>query len=424
MIPLALHARLIFPVDQPPIENGFVEICDGRISTVGAERPSCEVIELGNVAVLPGLVNPHTHLEFSDLERPLGTPGIPFPDWIRQVIAHRQKLSNTSNDAVGALRKGLSESLAAGVTTLGEIATSAAWRETTDRCPLDMVIFRELLGLRSERKESATELAQAHCQLFAEEKSLGDAGHDSRDVPHGTKSPGLSPHSPYSVHPRVIQRAMRLSRERQFPLAMHLAESREELRLLQSQDGPLFELLQELEAWEAGLIPAGSRPLDYLIMVAPAHRTLIVHGNYLDDEELGFLASRADKMSLVYCPRTHAYFGHDEYPLAKALERGVTVAVGTDSRATNPDLNMLSELRFVALQHPQVTRATILKLGTINAAKALGTEQRVGSLSPGKAANLAIIKLPNREAADPYELLFNSDEPVVATYIHGARVTM
>ena len=410
--PFALRARYVFPVDQPPISDGTVVIDAGKIVAVGAARPDTHVEDLGNVAIVPGFVNPHTHLEFSDLEQPLGRPGMPFPDWIRAVIARRRMFPAIP---LAAIRKGLRESIAAGVTTLGEIATIDAWQVASETHFGEMVVFRELLGLKSDRKDALTQLAHAHCEQLPSAAS----------VPDGTarRFLGLSPHAPYSVHPRVLQRAMRLSRERCFPIAMHLAESREEVQLLQSQDGPFLELLRELDAWEPDAIPPGTRPLDYLAMLAPAFRTLVIHGNYLDDEEFYFLASRAERMSLVYCPRTHAFFQHSPYPLAKLLEMGVQVAVGTDSRATNPDLSMLAELRFVAERHPETSLDEVLKLGTLNAARALGVDAWVGSLSPGKCANLAVIALADIYARDPHELLLHSSGSVVATYYRGERVT-
>ena len=130
------------------------------------------------------------------------------------------------------------------------------------------------------------------------------------------------------------------------------------------------------------------------------------------------MAANAARMAVVYCPRTHDWFAHGAYPLEKMLAAGVTVALGTDGRGSSPDLSLLAEMRFAARQHPAVGLDRILQMGTILGAKALGWEQHVGSLEPGKQADLAIVALPDRDAADPHELLFDSDEPVVACYLH------
>ena len=147
----------------------------------------------------------------------------------------------------------------------------------------------------------------------------------------------------------------------------------------------------------------------------------MIHGNYLDDEEIAFVAA-AEALSVVFCPRSHAFFTHDRYPLARMLARGVNVALGTDSRASNPDLSLLAELRFCAGSHAEVPGAKLLELATLAGARALGTSDATGSLVAGKLANLAVVALADREAADPHELIFDSTLPVVATWCRGKRL--
>jgi cytosine/adenosine deaminase-related metal-dependent hydrolase len=124
-------------------------------------------------------------------------------------------------------------------------------------------------------------------------------------------------------------------------------------------------------------------------------------------------------MSVVYCPRTHAYFGHDRYPLAQMLAAGVNLALGTDSRASNPDLNLLEELRHVAQVHSDVPLAKVLQLGTLAGAKALGVDKLIGTLEAGKQADLAIVPLNGENARDPHELVLHASLPVAQTYIAG-----
>ena len=127
-------------------------------------------------------------------------------------------------------------------------------------------------------------------------------------------------------------------------------------------------------------------------------------------------------MSVVYCPRTHSYFEHERYPLAAMLTAGVRVAIGTDSRASNPDLNLLAELRHIAATHADLSPAEILKLGTLAGAQALGRDHEVGSLTAGKLANLAVVPLDATNAVDPHELVLNSTAEVATTYYRGLRV--
>jgi cytosine/adenosine deaminase-related metal-dependent hydrolase len=203
---------------------------------------------------------------------------------------------------------------------------------------------------------------------------------------------------------------------------MHLAESLEEMQLLAEGTGPFREFLEERNAFDPSIFPGGKRPLNYLKTLSAASRALIVHGNYLDDAEIAFLAQHSPRMAVAYCPRTHAFFRHEKYPLEKMLSAGVTVALGTDSRASSPDLSLLAEMRFVVKLYPQLRPITIFRLGTVNAARALEREEEIGSLAPGKMANLAIVALPKRSRSDPYELLLESDGPVVQTWFRGQRV--
>ncbi len=407
MARFALKARYVFPVERPPVADAWVTIEAGRIERIGPERPDCPVHDLGDQALLPGLVNAHTHLEFSLLERPFGPRGL--PDWIRQVIAWRRdeqtKLSEV--DRQRALERGAAESVCRGTTSLGEIATMEPSVYTGAAGRLDMTLLFEVIAPRPALQAAA--LARISRQLERAARCPGVQA-------------GISPHAPYTVCPSVVKRLVGLAVRRRLPVAMHLAESPEELRFLRSGDGPIHALLAERDAWDAGAIARGTRPLDYLKLLAPVGRVLVVHGNYLDDDELAFLAAHRRSMTLVYCPRTHAFFGHATYPLAKALQLGVSVALGTDSRASNPDLSLWDELCHIAAHHAPVAPRDLLRLGTLAGAEALGLQARVGSLAPGKYANLVAVQLPATIAGDPHAALFRHSAQVTATWYRGRRV--
>ena len=383
MTSITLRARWVLPIDGPPIEGGYIAIADGFIAAIGSHDPNCgPITDLGDVALLPGLVNAHTHLEFSGLAKPLGTPGTSLPAWIRSVIADRGR---GDRDASAAIAAGLAESAAAGVTTIGEIATSPAHCYQVDGSPRTL-LFQEAIGFSAGRVDSV-------------------ASEMERRVDAVGRLAGVSPHAPYTVNPQLLVRLVDLAIDRQLPIAMHLAESREELELLRHGSGPFQELLAERSMWDDAAIPRGSRPLDYLRQLARSPRALAIHGNYFDAEEIAFAASHRDRMSVVYCPRTHAYFEHEPYPLAAMLDAGVRVALGTDSRASNPDLNMLSEVQYVASRFPEIDPVTLLRMATLDAAEALGFGDLVGSLTPGKQAKLKVVRCEG-DLRDPYAALF------------------
>lgn len=407
-----LRARYVFPVSGPPIPGGCVSIAGDRIVAVGqSSSATSNIRDLGNVAIIPGLVNTHTHLEFSDLAAPLGSPGMGFAHWISQVTASRGRSTQVaaetaeSSQKIGesSVQRGLQESLAAGTTSVGEIAVAGWSQEPFERVPLEVVVFRELICLSPARIPLAIDTAREHLESPTAKNW----------------SAGLSPHAPYTVHPELFARTMDLAVKYNAPVAFHLAESPDELELLRAGSGPFFDYLSGRGFWVPGAIPLGTRPLDYLRQMARAPRGLVVHGNLLDDEEQAFVAQHRDRLSVIYCPRTHAFFGHPRHPLDRLLARGAHVALGTDSRASNPDLSLLEEMRFVARAYRELAGADVLRLGTLSGAEALGIERSTGSLTVGKYANLAVIPLPEHEAEDPHELLFGSSQACQSTICRG-----
>jgi aminodeoxyfutalosine deaminase len=397
----ALRARWVFPIDQPPIEGGVVTIAGGRIVAVGENQSGRPPRDLGDVALIPGLVNAHTHLEFSTLEKPIGQAGMPFPEWIRAVVEHRREQGKklvVETDGFQRFRRraaqaGLKELQAGGTVAVGEIATPGWPRECFPASGLNVTMFLELLGLDPKQASSLSSMGSSFVA------DVIDAGPALR--------PGLSPHAPYTVSIDLLGDICATSAGERVPVAMHLAESQEELQLLFEQSGPLVEVLKSLGAWYPEAFPVTSRPIDYLQRLSVAHRALIIHGNYLADNEIEFLGGWRSTMSVVYCPRTHEYFGHKSYPLARMLAAKVRVAVGTDSLATNPDLSLFSELKTICRNHRDVSPDAILRMGTLSGAEALGIERDFGSITPGKLARLAVVPLAVT-AGDPYGLLFSA----------------
>ncbi len=292
---------------------------------------------------------------------------------------------------------GVKESVRCGVTTIGNIETQWSMLSTS---LVNIAAYYELRALRPADIEASAALTRLLSR---------------------TEFAGLSPHAPYTVHQRLLQIAIEIARAEGRQVVMHLAESREELQLLQTSRGPFRDLLEERGWWVPGAIRLGARPLDYIEALSRVDRTIVIHGNYLDDEEIRFVGENSNRMSVVYCPRTHAYFGHESYPLQNMLHAGVRVALGTDSRASNPDLELRQEMRYV-IDHHGVVPSDALKMGTLEGARALGQLNRRGTIANEKFADLAIIQLPNRSATDPHELLFDDEARIVATICRGRVV--
>ncbi len=397
----AYRARWIVPIEGSPVEHGVLLIDDGRIVAV-RKTYSGAVVDLGNVALIPGLVNAHTHLEFSRLAEPFATDG-EFIPWLERVIAYRRASSQPPRDAI---RAGLQESIASGTTLLGEIATTG-WEPDDYRVPHGprVVVFQELLGLAETRERELQTLAADHLQC-----------------PRLDRDPitrwGLSPHAPYTVTPAVLLAARELvAAERTGCLAIHLAELDAERELLSSGQGPLRAFLERVGVWREGLF--GDRSFaEFLDALDAAAHGLLIHGHHLQEAEIRQLAQQPH-ITLVYCPRTHAAFGHPANPWKTVIELGGSVAIGTDSRASNPDLSLWHELQFLSQQSPEVLPHSLLKLGTLCGARALGCSRECGSLIAGKRADVAVVSLDAPAFVDPLTDLLLPGNVIAGTMLAG-----
>ncbi len=377
-----ITSRWIFPVEGPPLANGIVAIRGNRIVAVTPHGKQTADEDLGNVAVIPGLVNAHTHLDLSG-SAGLIPPTDPdhFTDWLRGVIAYRR--TRTAEQVRADIESGLSECLRFGTTLVGDISAGGESWDALAAAKLRAVVFREMIGLSAERAEAA----RASADEWRQQHPATTTGR-----------PALSPHSPYSARKSLL-----LAGDPDETVAIHLAESPGEVELVQSRSGPFVSFLQQLGAWdESGLVASFD---EILIANRAARRALFVHCNYLDPIAGKYFHSG---MSIAYCPRTHAAFEHPEHPFREFLRRNVRVCIGTDSLASNPDLNVLSEVRFLHGRHPQISGAELLRMATLSGAEALGWGHVCGSLTPGKSADLVAVPLPDRDG-DPYELLLAED---------------
>jgi len=379
------QARWVFTGQGEPVPNGRFTVHDGRYVEEDPGR-IIPIVDLGDVAVIPGLINAHTHLEFSDLNQPV-EPQREFAPWIEQVIQTRRSRTVPPDQSI---ERGLQECRSSGTTALAEIATSDWGLERTSPVETPQVLFfREFLGLRADSVTATLNQAQEFL-----EKSRGAS--DFRE--------GLSPHAPYSLHPQLFQGLCRLAQQYQVPVTMHLAESPAELQLLAHGSGPLVDLFSRMGLWRSDVIPLGTRPLDFLRVLAELPRVLLAHGNLLDDEELDFIAKHP-QMSVVYCPRTHAAMQQGVHPWEEMQRRGIPVAIGTDSRASNPDLSLWNELRFLHARHPERRASDLLSLATANAAQALGLNDR-GAIRSGSRSDFQVVLLPESSRRDPQLSLF------------------
>ncbi|OWK43665.1 amidohydrolase family protein [Fimbriiglobus ruber] len=381
-------ARWVFPASNPPLHRGTVTVSGSVIEAVdphGVRQPD---EDLGNVAIIPGLVNAHTHLDLSGA-RGLTPPTTAdrFTDWLLSVITYRRSRSPEQTRA--DIHAGLAESLRCGTTLIGDIAAEGQTWDVLAAAPTRAVVFRELIGLSPERSQTAHDTAETWL-----------AGHH----PTTSTRPGLSPHAPYSVRKGLFADAGRLCRSGKISYAVHLAESAAEVELLTHRRGPFADFLKDLGLWlPDGLTEDFGAVIEACDFGQPK---LFVHGNHLAPT-----TRMTPGSTIVYCPRTHAAFGHPPHPFREFLARGVRVCLGTDSLASNPDLDVLAEARFIHSRYPDFPGDTLLKMVTLFGAEAMDWSNKTGSLEPGKSADLVAVPLPERDAEDAHTLLFAQDAP-------------
>ena len=391
----SLTARWVFPVASRPLPGAVISVAGERIVAIEPHGTRTADLDLGDAAVLPGLVNAHTHLDLSGM-RGLAPPCLPLPDWLGQVIAHRR--ARSPEQARADVRAGLAECIRTGTTLIGDVSgDGSSWQALADG-PVRSVVFRELLGLTRDRADGA--LASAREWL---------ASHPATPCCR----PGLSPHAPYSVRADLFAQAAQLAGEFACPVATHLAESPDELELLFHRRGPFVAFLQGLGVWDReGLAHS---PAAVMRLCEGGLSTLFVHGNYLAPA-----APLPPGSTLVYCPRTHAAFGHPAHPFRALLARGVRVALGTDGLACNPDLDLLAEARFLHRRYPDLPGEVLLRMATLSGAEALGWADQTGSLEASKSADLVVVPLSGADSRDPHALLFDSEAPVRRVLCRGA----
>jgi cytosine/adenosine deaminase-related metal-dependent hydrolase len=334
--------------------------------------------DLGDAALLPGLVNAHTHLEFSDLVEPIGVPGMPLHQWIGQIVGARLGTSAESKQA--AIQNGIQQLVDSGTRLVGEIATPPCqYRQAYDQ--IDLVAFAEVLGLDPIRADERFDAAMDHNESY--------------------EFAAFSPHAPYSTTLGTVDRCIEQARRLDRPIAMHVAESPDERELLSTGTGPFADALRSMGVWRDEIFPWGNDPFTTLIeRLALATRSLLVHGNDFNDQEIDQLVTHPN-LTVVYCPRTHHFFGHDKHPVDRMLAAGVRVALGTDSKASNPDLSIWKEVQFLLNHRPDIDPSEVLRMATINGAEALGRSD-IGRIELGGLPGLGFVATDAVELDDVY----------------------
>jgi cytosine/adenosine deaminase-related metal-dependent hydrolase len=388
-------AEWVLPISREPIRRGAVSIDEGRIAAVHDSAP-LETTNLGSAAIMPALVNAHTHLELSYLRGKVPQTER-FLDWIRTIMSARRQYPDAADPRiVDAARAAIADAHASGTGLLGDISNTLVTAPLLRDAAMPAQIFYELLRFNVSDPESMTREARAKADAAA-----------SAD---GDVRVSLAPHAPYSVSPALFT-AIRtdLDAHPGQVTSVHLGESAEETEFIRRGVGPWRTLLEELGVWTDAWTPPGTSPVAYLEQLGFLdRRVLAVHGVQFDGDDLDRL--RARDMTIVSCPRSNQYVGVGPPPLEAFYAMNVNVAFGTDSLASAPDLNVFAELAEARQLAPRVPARTLLDSATRRGAVALGFEDHLGTLEAGRRAQLIAVRIPS-DVNDVEEYLVSGIEP-------------
>jgi len=403
------HARWVLPISRPPIESSTVVEHDGRIVFVGrrSDAPPGIDVDLGDVALLPGLVNVHTHLELTVMRGFL--EDLTFRSWITRLTRARRAVLSPAA-LVDSARAGIAEGLLAGVTTYADTNDSGAPFRAMREMGVRGIAFQEVFG--PDPAQCAESLAMLRAKIDAirpEETSLVRVG--------------ASPHAPYSVSDALFEATAAYARHERLPVAVHIAESEDESRFVQHAVGLWAE---DHRGRGIPTVVRGASPIRMLERTRVLDvRPLLIHCVRADEEDIAAIA-RHD-CAVAHCPASNAKLGHGVAPLVGFLEAGVRVGLGSDSVASNNRMDLLDEARLAILmqratlrRHDVVTAAAALELATLGGARALGLDGEIGSLDVGKAADLSAFPLHQARSVpvyDPATALVFSGSGLAATFV-------
>ncbi|MGO8925563.1 MAG: amidohydrolase family protein [Limisphaerales bacterium] len=407
---LLLRARVVLPVSQPPIREGAILVSGRRIAAVGRWRDLSahtrrQTVDLGETVLMPGLVNAHCHLDYTDMAGQFPPPRV-FSDWLKLIT--ETKAGWSFSDYAQSWLNGARMLVRTGTTSVADIeAVPELLPKVWGGTPLRVFSFLEMIGIKGHRQPQA--IVQEAVERINALKGLRGR-------------PGLSPHAPYSTVPELLRLSAQTARRRQWRLTTHVAESRMEFEMFARGRGEMFDWLQRSgrEMSDCGL---GS-PVQHLERCgALSERLLAAHANYLAKQDAALLARR--KVHVVHCPRCHFYFHHDPFPLRRLARAGVNVCLGTDSLASvykprrqSVELSLFEDMRVLSRNEPSLSARKIVRMATLNGARALGMDGRIGELAEGAFADLVVLSFAGK-TADIYDAVLHHQGDVAASMIDG-----
>ena len=418
---MLLTSRYVLPIATPHIENGAVLVRDDQIVEIGdfahlqALHPDEPVRDFGLAALMPGFIDLHTHLEYTAMRGLVDD--LPYSEWKLQVMQKEQLFSSQDWDDSACL--GALEALQSGITTVADITETGSSGHAAQASGLRAIIYREVATMDKNR---VAEVMRRAAEDIAAWRETSDASRITV---------GIAPHAPYSCHPELFRRVAEYAMDGTMA-AIHLAGSAEEYDFVKYGSSMLATDVRDSYDAHAPLwLPTGVSPVRYVLQwgLFDIPNLMAVHCTQVDDADIDVLAEK--NVSIAHCPRCEAKLAMGVAPVEKFLRAGIGVGLGTDSPAASNSMDVFEEMRIGLL----VQRATLgedhfmsarqfVKMATLDAARALGLDDRLGSLEPGKQADIIAVDLSKSHQIPthyPYSTLVHTanQENVLATMVAG-----
>ena len=397
---MIIRARTVVTMDGAPIENGAVAVSGNQIADVGKfdqirARNAGEIVDLGEQALLPGLINAHCHLDYTCLRGKI-PPRKSFADWIRAINAEKAKLS--PNDYIASINDGFAEAKRFGTTTIANL-TAFSELILDIRAPIRTWWFAELIDVRApERSNEIVDLA------------IGSL----KSAPNW----GLALHALFTASKNLYSHCEEVARHKNILLTTHLAESLEEMEMFRDASGPLYEFLKSIGR---NMSDCGRQTPLELFLGAPGGRALphwiVSHLNELTESDFDLLERSERRFHVVHSPRSHDYFNHSRFRFEKLRALGFNICLGTDSLASNDSLSLFDEMRAFRRSEPGISPDKILKMVTVNPARALRQENTLGRIRRGFRADLLAVRCNERDT--PFEQILEFDGSVDWIMVDG-----
>jgi cytosine/adenosine deaminase-related metal-dependent hydrolase len=403
---MIIRARQVVTMDGPPVENGAVAIEGNRIVAVGTV-PDLQwvsdgpVHDLGDQILLPGLINAHCHLDYSMMRGAIAPPK-QFTPWVQRINALKRSLD--SADYLAAIRRGFADLKKWGTTSVCNIEAFPELMTRLGPSPVRTWWFYEMIDIRHR---ITTEDVVAGALAFFQHRG------------NTLDSFGLSPHAPYTASLNLYQLANACASAFTMPLTTHLAESTEEFVMFRHGGGPLYDFMASLQRPMTDC--GASTPFGHLWSNgAIGPQWLLVHMNALIEEDFQLLAElpRGAGPHVIHCPGSHRYFSHPPFPARRLHELGVNLCLGTDSLASTDSLSLFEEMRLMRAVEPWLRPEELLRMVTVNPARALRRRGQLGRIAPGALADLIALPAPG-SLGGVYEDIVNHDEPISWMMIDG-----